>query len=80
MSYLERSLRKGTLLHLWRGALPNSFERTPSCDKAVSISVSLDALQSAILTITRQDHFSFANKKSEVERGYDLSKTKEMII
>lgn len=60
--------------------VPNSFERTPRCDKAVSTSVSLDALQSVIRTTTRPDHLSFTSEENEVERGYDLSKTKEVII
>lgn len=62
------------------GDVPNSSERAPSCDSANSVSVSLEALQSVILTTARQDHLSFASKENEVERGCDLSKTKKRTL
>lgn len=46
------------------GKVPKSLEGTASYDNALSISVSLDALQSVILTITRHDHPYFASKLS----------------
>lgn len=60
--------------------MSKSFERTQHCDQAVSISGSLDASQSVILTTTGPDHLSFIRKGNGFERGYDLARAKEMII
>lgn len=46
------------------GKVPRSLEGTASYDNALSISVSLDALQSVILTITRHDQPYFASKEN----------------
>lgn len=58
----------------------HSSDSKENCDKAIFIFISRDTLKSFILTCTRHNHPCCARKESQVERGCDLSETKEMVL